>query len=290
MAAPPVSSGGKPASAPLRHDEGQAARPECRGEDVGGRGHDPGVIGLVMVGQEQDDPLVERPVLGGEQPSEAAGGVERDAQPIDRVGRQRRRARPRPARRSPRAPGRAASSGTHAAALTSAAPPRHRAPAARRSVAPTGRPGRAPRSPGRRPPRPPAAPRSAPRPGRVRGRRHRHAMTGLLDHLEVVVLVAHRQRLLERDPEMAGEPAQGLALRHARREELEELRVADRDLGPAGEVRRAASSALVGRAGVTDREDLRDRMADPALEVRARSRRAPRGTPSSRRCAGRRPG
>ena len=193
---------------------------------------------------------VERPVLGGEQPPEPADGVERDARARRPCRSAARRARPRRGPRPLEATG--ASSATIRAVIRPASrrirtgreshpgprpSPRHRARAARRSAAPTDRPGRAPRSPGRRPPRPPAAPRSAPRPGRVRGRRHRDAVTGLLDHLEVVVLVAHRQRLLERDPEPAGEPAQGPALRHARREELEELRVADRDLGPAGEVR-----------------------------------------------------
>jgi hypothetical protein len=59
----------------------------------------------------------------------------------------------------------------------------------------------------------------------------------LADHLQVVVLVADGEALGKRYAETAGQPADAEPLRDARGKELQEARMAQRDLGPAGEVR-----------------------------------------------------
>ena len=220
---------------PLGHDQGQPTGPERRGQDVGRRVELPDLVRLAMVGEEQDD----RPCRAGAAwPRTAARDrrrAERDAEPVDRVGRHRHEEHPDAGRRSPPA---------RPAASSGRTPGRHR----RRPAAPAGReqldvPRRRPAGEDERLDdlggalvldRRGDVARGGPD-GRRR-RRHRHAVARQRDHLEVVVLVAHRQGLLERDPEPPGQPADRPALRDARGQELEELRVADGHLGPPGEV------------------------------------------------------
>ena len=87
------------------------------------------------------------------------------------------------------------------------------------------------------------------RPDGGRSARHRRAVTDLGEHLDVVPLVADRQGRAELHPETARQPADGSALGHARRDELEELRVADRDVRRAQRTARArAARPRSGRA------------------------------------------
>ena len=242
-------------------------------------------------------PLLGRALLRREQALDAvrrARARPRCRRPCRSAGRRRRRARRTPIA-SPR-PGRVvAATGGHAA-VTRVRP----------------RVGRPPRRPSARR-RPRASPRTArtsasmiwaaPFLGQRRrdvagdrldlGRRGRHRgpVADLGEHLEVVALVADRQDLPQRDAEPAGEPADRPALRHARRDELEELRVADRHVGPAGEPCAGPSARRsVGSGGsptamtfVTGCWIARD-------EIRHRARRGRPGTSSSRRRSGRRPG
>ena len=60
---PPVRTSGSVTSERCAQHEGQAARPERRGERVGRRGHHPEVASLRHVGEQQHDPLVRGPPL-----------------------------------------------------------------------------------------------------------------------------------------------------------------------------------------------------------------------------------
>ena len=113
--------------------------------------------------------------------------------------------------------------------------------------------------------------RAAARTARRRGR-HRRPVADLGEHLEVVPLVADGERRAERDPEATGEPPDGAALRHARRDELEEARVADRDVRPSGEGRDRARGHLGRERRFADREDLRHRVLDRVERGWARAR------------------
>ena len=301
VGAPPVSAGGQGDVGSLRDDQGEAARPERLGERGRGRRPLPDRRRLGRVGEEQHDRPVGRPLLGREQRLDAARRVERDRDPVDRVGRQgddpagAEDARsPRPARR--RRPGRSGRSRRRARQV---APPtsgraRPRAAAAARAASAGDAStssldqlggallGRAAARGSARPPGPAPARVGIAAPWPTAG-----------DHLEVVELVADREDAAERH---AGRVARGGGRRRAfetpGREELEEARMADRHRGPAGE-----PPPAVGEDGLRDRvaggrrrDHLRDRVAQPGDEVVGDDRPGRRGTTSSPRRAGRRPG
>ena len=79
--------------------------------------------------------------------------------------------------------------------------------------------------------------------------RHGGAVTHLAEHLEVVPLVADREGRTELHAEAAREPPDGPALRDARRDELEELRMADRDVRGTRNRSRASGASSVGTGG-----------------------------------------
>ena len=236
-AAPPVRAAGARIGA-LRDDQGQAAGPERRGEDVRGRVQLADLGRLVMVRDEQHDPLLERPALRREQPLDAAGRVERDGDAVDGVGRQghepaaleRLDAAARPAASSGttdrRAPLIGHASGDRLAARREAfdvrAAPRRpaRTSASITWAAPSSATGGATYRRGRGP--------------RRRGR-HRHAVPGRGDHLEVVPLVADREGLLEGIPSRRASQRTARPLETPGATNSRNSRVAHRDLGPAGE-------------------------------------------------------
>ena len=87
------------------------------------------------------------------------------------------------------------------------------------------------------------------RPDRGGRGRHRRPVAHLCEHLEVVPLVADRERLAERHARPPREPADGPALGDARRDELEEARVADRHVGAPAKWAAARGAISVGRGG-----------------------------------------
>ena len=70
-------------------DDGQPARPAAGAERHGRRRDHGDLRGLRRIGDEQRDALVRRASLDPVQPLDAARRVERDGDPVDRVGRQR---------------------------------------------------------------------------------------------------------------------------------------------------------------------------------------------------------
>ena len=214
----------------LRHDDRQPARPERPGERGRGRRPLPDRRRLGRVGEEQHDRPVRRPVLGREQRLDPARRVERDRDPVDRVGRQGDDRRRPGGPRSPR-------------------PGRRRRPATIRAVMPPiRRPARAHgRGPGPRPPgprrraRPARAARSGPRrpPRRRVGATYRAAArtgSGAVGIAAPWPTAASISRSLNWSPiastfasgtpAATREVADAERLRHARGEELEEPRMA----------------------------------------------------------------
>ena len=218
---------------PLRDDEGQAARPEARRRARRGRRPLPDRGRLGGIVEQQHDSLVGRPALGREQALDAAGrrrARRRSRRPCRSAGRRcRRRAGPRPPR-----PGPPSSSGTIRAVIGRRRRRRLGVAAASRGQparcrAATVRAGQHQLFDELRPrPRPSSGGRDVARHGAHLGRRARHGrpVADLGEHLEVVPLVADRERRASGHAQPPRQPADGTALRRPRRDELEESRVA----------------------------------------------------------------
>ena len=108
-----------------------------------------------------------------------------------------------------------------------------------------------------------------------RGGRHDRAVPDLGQHLDVVPLVADREDRPERDTEPARQPAHRATLRHARRDELDEMRVADRDLGPTGEQGTREWRDLGRERRLAGAHHLGDRMPDRRDQVVLEPRAGP---------------
>ena len=93
------------------------------------------------------------------------------------------------------------------------------------------------------------------------------AVADLGEHLDVVPLVADGQHRTERHLEPASEPADCSALGDPRRDELDEVRVADRHVGKAGEPHARQRCDLGRERRLAVAHDLRDRVADRRDEV-----------------------
>ncbi len=220
-----------------------------------------------------------------EQSLDAAGRVEGDARcrrPCPSAGRRcRHRAAPRPrVRGRPRRPGRLRAPSRGPRVLGA---PRHATACGSSQLRATPTPGSAPavgederlRSAPPRPPRRGAARRTGPPPGRRPARsasppRGRPPPSiSMSFHWSPIASVR-----AERHPHPPREPADGPALGDARCDELEEPRVADRDVGDARERGRGQRRHLGGHRRLADGEDLRDRVADRPEQVGDELRRA----------------
>ena len=92
-------------------------------------------------------------------------------------------------------------------------------------------------------------------------------MPDLGEHLDVVPLVTDREDRPERHPEPPREPAHRATFRDPRRDELDEMRVADHDLGPAGEQGTREWRDHRRERRLTGAHHLGDRMTDGRDQV-----------------------
>ena len=118
---------------------------------------------------------------------------------------------------------------------------------------------------------------------------HGHAHPDLGDHLQVVELVADRQDVAQVDAETAGQPAHGSALVDARRQELEERRVAHRDVGAPGELGPGRARIASGTGGGATARILVTGPRIQRVEVGHDLRPARSSSAGTRPPAGRRP-
>ena len=93
-----------------------------------------------------------------------------------------------------------------------------------------------------------------------RRRRHGRPVPDLGEHLDVVPLVADRQRRTQRDAQASREPTDRAALRDAGLDELEEAGMADRHGRTPGECCRRDRRDVRRERRLADGQDLRDRM------------------------------
>ena len=97
--------------------------------------------------------------------------------------------------------------------------------------------------------------------------RHRRPVADFGEHLQVVPLVADRQRRPHRHAKAARQPADRAALRHAGGHDLEEPRVADGHVRAAGEPGPGERRELDRQRRFADGQDLGHRVADRTDEV-----------------------
>ncbi len=113
-------------------------------------------------------------------------------------------------------------------------------------------------------------------PHRLRRVRHRDAEAGLAQHLEVVLLVAHRDDPIERHAHVLGEPGQRGALRGGDRDDLEVVVARAHEAAVLGHDRGQLAAHDVEIAGVPDEQALDEgAQAEELLEVRDHVDREP---------------